>query len=84
MAAVEDTRRHEILKIFVVRDHGDRDVRANDPSSHVAEGLHDSEELLVVDFVVDFRWRELAGEEGDWVEEAVGVGLMKDACNCKV
>ena len=78
LAAVENAGGHEILKVFVVRDHGDWDVRANDPGSHVTEGLHDSEELLVVDFVVDFRWRELAGEEGDWVEETVRVGLMKD------
>jgi len=33
----------------------------------VFEGVDDCQKFLVVDFVVDFRWLELSGVEGDRV-----------------
>ena len=68
----------------MVRDNRDGRVRTNQPRTHIAEGLHDSEELLVVHLVVDLSGRELPREVGDRVEEPKLVGLMENTCDSKI
>jgi len=48
------------------------------------EGVDDCQEFLVVDFVVDFRWLELSGIEGHWMQSSLVVPLREYRSNGKV
>lgn len=50
---IKHTRRHEIVKVFVVRDNLNREVCTEKPGAHVAERFYDSKELLIVNFVIN-------------------------------
>ena len=53
-------------------------------ASPVFEVVHYCQELLIVDFEVDFHWLELSGVERHWVQAILVVPLGQDCPNCKI
>ena len=53
-------------------------------ASPVLKGVDDCQEFLVVDFVIYFRWLELPGMEGHWVQSSLAVSLREYCSNGKI
>lgn len=78
LATIEYLRRHEIFEVFVVCDDGDGMWGPEKPGTMFTKAFDDAEEFLVMNFIVDFGRGKLAGVEGDRMEIAILIGLLKN------
>jgi hypothetical protein len=78
LTTIEDVKGHEVFKVFVIADNGNGLSSAHQPWSHIAEGVDNGEELLIVDVVVDFGWGKLVGIKDNRVKVTVLVRLLKN------
>lgn len=76
LPTIKNVRGHKILKIFVVADYGNRVCSAHKPRVHIMEGVDNCEELLVMDFIINFGWAKFAGVIHDWVKVTMLVRLL--------
>ena len=79
MAAVQELRRSEILKVTVVSNDFNRGACAFELGSPLLEAADDRQELLVVDLVVTLRRGMFLGEECNRSQDAVVSILRQDA-----
>ena len=63
----------------MVRVHGYRESRLSEEMSELVEGVHDGEELFVMDIPVLFMVFELVMEHDNWAEFSIWSFLADDA-----
>ena len=69
---------HEILKVFVIRDHLDRIDRVFKLWSSFLESANNDHEFFIVDLVVTFDWIMLLRKVSDWLKNLVFIILRKN------
>ena len=73
-----------MLEIFVVSDDVKLFSRALKFWAPFLKGLNNSEEFLVIDFIITFLWCMLGGKEGDGPEGAIFIILGEYAAGSPV
>ena len=72
-------RSTKVFEIFMVGVDADRGFCSLQVDPPLLEGLHDREQLLVVDGVVEFSWGKLVGVVADRVQHAIRVCVGQNA-----
>ncbi len=69
---------HEILKVFVIRDHLDRVDRVFKLWSSFLESANNDYEFFIVDFVVTLDWVMLLRKVSDWIKNLILIILKEN------
>ena len=69
---------HEILKIFVIRDHLNRVNRVFELWSSFLESANNNHEFFIINFVVTLNWIMLLQKVNDWMKNLVLIILRKN------
>ncbi len=69
---------HEILKIFMIRDHLDRVVKVFKLWSSFLESANNDHEFFIVDLVVTLDWVMLLWKVSDWMKNLILIVLRKN------
>lgn len=72
------------MKISVIGNDSNWVGRVDKPRTHIAKGVNDGQEFLVVNFIIYFRRSKFSGIVGDRVEEILFIGLKKYGGKCIV
>ncbi len=69
---------HEILKIFMIRDHFNRIDRIFKLWSSFLESINNDHEFFIVDFIVILDWVMLLQKVSDWMKNFIFIILKKN------
>ena len=69
---------HEILKIFVIRDHLDKINKVFKLRSSFFESTNNDHEFFIVDLIVTLDWIMLLWKVSDWMKNLVLIILRKN------
>ena len=69
---------HEILKIFMIRDHFNRIDRIFKLWSLFLESINNDHEFFIVDFIVILDWVMLLQKVSDWMKNFIFIILKKN------
>ncbi len=69
---------HEILKIFMIRDHLDRIDKVFKLWSSFLKSTNNDHEFFIIDFVVTLNWVMLLWKVSDWMKNLILIILRKN------
>ncbi len=69
---------HEILKIFVIRDHLDRIDKVFELWSSFLKSMNNDHKFFIIDFVVTFNWVMLLWKVSDWMKNLILIVLKEN------